>query len=42
MVTSAELAGHAMLEDNSVAEHSVQMAMVLISVVSTDEKGFTY
>jgi hypothetical protein len=42
MVTSAELAGHAMLEDNSVGEHSVQMAMLLISVMSTGEKGFTH
>jgi hypothetical protein len=42
MVTSAELAGYAMLEDDSAGEHSVQMAMLLISAMSTGEKGFTH
>jgi hypothetical protein len=42
MVTSAELAGRAMLEDNSAGEHFVQMAMLLISMMSTGEKGVTH
>jgi hypothetical protein len=31
-----------MLEDDLAGEHSVQMAMLLISVMSTCEKGFTH
>jgi hypothetical protein len=41
-VTSEELAGHAMLEVNSAGELSVQMAMILISVMLTGEKGITH
>jgi hypothetical protein len=42
MITSAELAGRAMLEDNLAGEHSVQMAMLLISVILTGEEESTH